>query len=95
MGVDPGPFTARELLWMAQGRQRLIWGPASWLLCQQAELNRDKEVRSEPFTPAEFNPTLAAKDKPKEKPLEVSPKQFVMVLNRMLQSVRKEGDSGN
>jgi len=41
LGLDPGPFTLRELLEMADGRARERWTHTSWLLAMMANVNRD------------------------------------------------------
>ena len=54
-GVDPGPLTLRELLWMAEGRGRDAWAHTSSLMALIANATRDpKKGRS--FRPDHFNP---------------------------------------
>ena len=55
LGVDPGPFTLRELLLMAEGRGRFAWGIASSLMALEVNLRRDPR-RGKAARPADFNP---------------------------------------
>jgi hypothetical protein len=50
-GVDPGPFTARELAWMTRGRERVEWNRLSHLL---AKVNNVFSTNPEPAST--FNP---------------------------------------
>jgi hypothetical protein len=47
-GVDPGPLTLRELLWMAEARAREAWAHTSAVLALIANVNRDPNLRSGP-----------------------------------------------
>ena len=55
VGVDPGPLTLRQLLWMAEGLGRERWAHTSLLGALIANANRDPK-RSRPFRPADFDP---------------------------------------
>ena len=55
LGIDPGPFTLRELMDMAEGRARERWTHTSWLLAMMANVNRDPK-KSRVFHPDDFNP---------------------------------------
>ena len=57
IGVDPGPFTLRELVWMADGRQREAWNHTSQLLAMLFNAHRDPQKTS-PAKPADFHPLL-------------------------------------
>jgi hypothetical protein len=59
IGVEPGPFTLRELVWMAEGRGRDLWSHTSALLALIANVNRDPK-KSRPLKPADFNPHAAS-----------------------------------
>ena len=55
LGVDPGPLTLRELVLMAESRQRDAWDHTSAVLCMLYNANRDpKKTRA--ATPQEFHP---------------------------------------
>ena len=61
VGVDPGPLTLGELLWMAEARGRDNWAHTSAILALVANVNRDpKKTRA--YKPADFDP-YAAKDR--------------------------------
>lgn len=60
VGVDPGPFTLRQLSMMADGRAKLEWGIASSAMALLANCNRSsKGART--FRPEDFNPLLQAR----------------------------------
>jgi len=54
VGVDPGPFTLRELFWMAEGHDRHEWGRASSLMAMIANAHKGKKGRW--VRPAQLNP---------------------------------------
>jgi hypothetical protein len=58
IGIEPDPFTLRELTWMAEGRMRERWNHTSLLWAAIAEPNRDRKKRSRPFEPADVHPYL-------------------------------------
>ena len=51
LGVDPGPFTLRELLVMAEGRSRAAWNHTGSMMALLANINRDPKRRSKPYRP--------------------------------------------
>jgi len=53
--VDPGPFTLRELVWMADARQLDEWNHTAAILAMLANTHRDPK-KTRPFKPAEFHP---------------------------------------
>ncbi|RPI60584.1 MAG: hypothetical protein EHM48_06990 [Planctomycetaceae bacterium] len=60
IGVNPGPLTLRELLWMAEGLGETAWSHTSALLAAVWSGNQNmKKPRF--FAPAEFNPYLCQK----------------------------------
>lgn len=61
VGLEPGPLTLRELVWMAGACRRDAWERTSWLLALIANCNRDPKKRNRPFTPDEFNPLAEKK----------------------------------
>lgn len=56
LGVNPDPFTLRQLLWMEDARIGEQWGHTSYLVAQVLS-----SFSSKPINPAEINPYLAAK----------------------------------
>ncbi len=59
--MNPGPFTLRELVAMADGRAREAWNHTSALLAMLANVHRDRKKR--PLQPADFHPYTRAKAK--------------------------------
>ena len=57
LGLDPGPFTLRELLVMGEARSQQAWGHTSALLAMLANVHRDAK-KTRPYKPADFNPHL-------------------------------------
>ena len=55
-GVDPGPLTLRELVWMAQAAGRAAWAHTSAILAMIANANRDPKKKPTPFRPDDFSP---------------------------------------
>jgi hypothetical protein len=64
MGIDPMPFTLRELVWMARGKREHDWSLASHVMALLAEINRDRKKRRRPFRAEEFNPMVSVRPKP-------------------------------
>ena len=60
--MNPGPFTLRQLLWMAEARQRVNWDTAAALLAMTFNVNRDPK-KSRPAKPADFHPLLKIRPK--------------------------------
>lgn len=54
IGIDPRPFTARELVLMFEGRERAEHSRQSALMALIANANRGRGRR--PFAPADFDP---------------------------------------
>lgn len=60
VGVNPGPLTLRELVWMARARAEDNWAHTSTVLAMLANVHRDpKKIRA--FTPDDFNPLVRKK----------------------------------
>lgn len=53
IGIDPGPHSLRELLWMARGRSQAQWHIASAQMALLANCHRDPKRK--PAKPADFN----------------------------------------
>ena len=58
LGLDPGPFTLRELTEMATARRRDAWDHTAARLAQVAEANRDPAKRRRPYCAEDFHPML-------------------------------------
>ena len=56
LGLDPGPYTLRELMWMWEGRSEHQWDQTALLACLIANANRNPKKRRRPFAVEEFNP---------------------------------------
>ena len=69
VGVDPGPLTLRELLWMAEGRDRARWRHTSAVMALIANVNRDPK-KGRLFEPSDFDPHS---DESREDVIEVTP----------------------
>ena len=55
IGVDPGPFTLRQLVVMAEAKSRQAWNHTSAILAMLANVHRDaKKTRA--YRPADFHP---------------------------------------
>ena len=50
--MNPGPFTWRELVWMAEGRQRSEWEQTAKLIAEVKNMANS----GPPFQPWQFNP---------------------------------------
>lgn len=55
IGVDPGPFTWRELVWEAKAKRRHDWSQTSLVLMINANANRDPK-KHRPFRQEDFMP---------------------------------------
>lgn len=67
----------RQLVWMAEGRDRQQWLHTASSLCLLANINRDPKLKSTPFTLDDFNPHVTAKPKK-------TPKHDVTILKMFL-----------
>ena len=56
LGVDPGPLTLRELVWMYAGRRREQWLHTAHVMALLANCHRDPKRRRRPFDIADFLP---------------------------------------
>ena len=55
IGIDPGPFTLRQLVVMAEAKSRQAWNHTSAILAMLANVHRDaKKTRA--YRPADFHP---------------------------------------
>lgn len=54
VGIDPGPFTLRELLWMADSKLADSWGRSAQITAMIYNANRGEN--SSAATPDDFNP---------------------------------------
>ena len=63
LGVDPGPLTLRELVWMAEARLQAEWAQTSSLMALIANAHRDPKKHG-PFKPGDFDPTQKARREP-------------------------------
>ena len=70
VGVDPGPLTLRELVWLAEARQREAWSHTSQILAMLYNSHRGKAARA--MKPAEFNPFVEKNNKPLGKTSDLS-----------------------
>jgi len=68
VGVDPGPYTLREILWMRDGREMTEWNRTAWVCALIANVNRDPK-KSKAFQPIDFHPMRKdiEKDQPKQR----------------------------
>ncbi len=67
VGVDPGPLTLRELLWMTDARRNDQWSHTAAVMALTANVHRNPKKRSQPYTPAEFHPLVEQKKTPTKK----------------------------
>lgn len=51
LGINPDPFTLRELDWMLQGRGEFEWSMTSSLMALQINMNCKKKVKPNDFNP--------------------------------------------
>jgi len=61
IGIDPSPFTYRELVWMATGRRMHDWDQVAYTLATIAAIAGAKDV-----SPRDFHPMC--RDEPDTKP---------------------------
>lgn len=87
LGVHPGPFTLRDLVRMAQARQREEWGRLSHLLASVANVLAGPNDRR--ITPADCNPFLAKGRRTEPEGIRVGSGQ----LKRLFRSTRSQKDT--
>ena len=56
LGVDPRPFTLRQLAWMDEGRGMDAWKRTGEIWALLANVHRDPKRAPRPFTGMEINP---------------------------------------
>jgi len=56
--VNPDPFTLRELVWMAESKQKEAWSHTSSIMALTANCHRDPK-KTRRFRPDDFNPFAA------------------------------------
>jgi hypothetical protein len=56
VGIDPSPFTLRELLWMARGQQKEQWTHTAHLLVTLANTSALRDPKKSAITFAEVYP---------------------------------------
>jgi hypothetical protein len=61
-GVDPRPFTLRELLWMSKGRGALAWGTTASIVRASILAISGKEPPLESFIPKPYLPEFAKRE---------------------------------
>ncbi len=54
LGIDPGPFTLRELIWMLDGYRVETWHHTAAQMSLVANINRGKNARG--YSPLDFHP---------------------------------------
>lgn len=55
IGIDPGPFTLRQLVVMAEAKSRQAWNHTSAILAMLANVHRDAK-KQRALRPADFHP---------------------------------------
>ena len=63
VGVDPLPFSLRELFLMAEGKRAETWIYWSSSMSLTANINRDHKKQPTPFYPHDFNPYAPKREK--------------------------------
>ena len=74
LSLDPGPFTLRELVWMADARQTDAWNHTAAVLAMLANTHRNPK-KARPFKPSDFHPGTRS-----ARPQEPLPKVDISIL---------------
>lgn len=56
LGVDPGPFTLRELEWMFRARRDADFDQTALVCAVNANIQRDPKRKPKPYLPTDFHP---------------------------------------
>lgn len=83
VGVDPWPYTLRQLDRMARSRMQHDWIQTGSLMAMLGNIHRDPKVRRKPFTPLDFVPEWMAAEVPRHRRPPEDP-QKVAILERAL-----------
>lgn len=67
IGIDPGPFTLRQLVWMAEGRRDLFWEHTAHVLCYLYNAHRNPKAPA--LMPIDFHPFAKKRNQRKRKHL--------------------------
>jgi hypothetical protein len=59
--MDPCSLTLRQLIWMAEGRDKHVWSVVSAMMALIANCHRDNKKR--PLDADDFNPTLTKEER--------------------------------
>jgi len=57
LGIDPSPYTLREMVWMLKGKRIHDWGQTGSIVAIIANANRNPKRRRAPYQIADFVPT--------------------------------------
>ena len=79
LGLDPAPFTLREIAWMLEGRRRSNWDLLGEILAMLHNINRDPK-KTQAISAIEINPYR----KKSQAVTKVSPREFVEALALMV-----------
>ena len=74
VSLDPGPFTLRELVWMADAKQTDAWNHTAAVLAMLANTHRNPK-KARPFKPSDFHPGTRS-----ARPQEPLPKVDISIL---------------
>jgi hypothetical protein len=85
-GVNPDPFSLRELAWMAEHRLRKQWEIAGEILALIFNCNRGP--KTEPASPSDFGP-FAVYRSVNDDVVKVTPREFVAILANALKAKSK------
>lgn len=82
LGIDPRPFSLRQLDRMAQSRQMTNWDHTAAVCATILNVNRDPK-KSQPADPAKLNPFRQNAVTPKKPIVKLSPEDSMKVLKQV------------
>jgi hypothetical protein len=82
IGLDPAPFSLRELVMMAKGRRRSRWMVAACMMAANANLWRDKDSKA--AEPRDFLPNEFRLEIPAAKPIQLESKEGLCIMAKAL-----------
>ena len=78
IGVNPDPYTLRQLLWMVEGKGEFEWQMTSSLMALEINMNRKPGSRA--VSPNEFNPFM---QRPETQMVKLSAKESMSALKQV------------
>ena len=89
IGIDPGPLTYRELVWMAEGRDRHAWRHTSEVLAMILNVNR-ADPKARLVRASDLDPYAARDGRQRQEAMPVNSKTLPILVARLTGKGRRK-----